>query len=139
RQTPVITVADPQGNGNGYPEPGEEITLSIPLTNNTGTTATGVTLNLVGGGSADYGTISAGQTAVRDVAYTVDPGTTCGSLVTLTMNVNSSIGPVTFEHTLAIGTPVLTLEENFDSVTAPAIPAGWTVWSTYTPMTWVTT
>src|SRR5690606_1910435 len=54
RQTPEITVSDPQGNGNGDPDPGEKITLSIPLTNNTGTTATGVTLNVVDGGSADY-------------------------------------------------------------------------------------
>ncbi|HSI87779.1 MAG TPA: M36 family metallopeptidase [Pyrinomonadaceae bacterium] len=139
RQTPTITVADPQGNNNGYPDPGEKIVLSIPLTNNTGTTATGVTLNLVGGGSADYGTIGSGQTVVRDVSYVVDPGAVCGSLVTLTMNVNSSIGPVSFEHTIAVGTPVLSLAEDFDGVTAPGIPAGWTVWSTYAPMTWITT
>ena len=40
-QTPVFTISDPAGNNNGFPEPGENLSLTVPLTNNTGTTATG--------------------------------------------------------------------------------------------------
>ena len=137
QQTPEITVSD-QG-GNGAPDPGEAVVLSVPLTNNTGTTATGVTLQLEGGGSADYGTIAVGATVIRDVTYVVDSGAVCGSLAELTFDVNSNLGPVTIEHLLPIGMGVITLEEGFDAVTAPAIPGNWGVGSTHAPMTWVTT
>ena len=95
-QTPQFTVSDAAGDNDGYPEPGEQLSLSVPLTNNTGTAATGVTLQLVGGGSANYGTINHGQTVAQNVSYTVPGGTPCGSTLTLTFNVNSSIGPVSF-------------------------------------------
>jgi hypothetical protein len=60
-QTPSFTVSDAPGDNDGVPEPGENITLNIPLTNNTGTPAVGTTLQVVGGGSANYGTIASGN------------------------------------------------------------------------------
>ncbi|MEO6589931.1 MAG: M36 family metallopeptidase, partial [Pyrinomonadaceae bacterium] len=125
-QTPTFTVSDSSGDNDGFPEPGETLTLSIPLTNNTGNNATGSTLQLVGGGSADYGTINNGQTVIRNITYTVPANTTCGSVVTLTFNVNSSIGATSFTRTINIGIPQTTFTQNFDGVTAPAFPAGWT-------------
>ncbi len=123
-QSPNLTAGG--GNGNGFPEPGESITLAIPLTNSTGNDATGVTLQIVGGGSANYGNIPNGSTAGQVIPYTVPANTPCGSTITLTLNVNSSLGPVTFQRTLIIGQPNTTYTENFDGVTAPAFPAGWT-------------
>ena len=47
----------------------------------------------------------------------------------LTINVNSNIGPTSFARSIVIGSPVTTVTQNFDSVTAPNIPAGWTATS----------
>ena len=125
-QTPTFAVSDSSGDNDGFPEPGEPLILTIPLTNNTGNAATGTTLQVVGGGSANYGTIANGQTVSRDVSYTVPANTPCGNVITLTFNVNSSLGATSFTRTIAIGAPQTTFTENFDSVTAPAFPAGWT-------------
>ncbi len=125
-QTPTITVSDATGDNDGFPEPGEPITLSIPLANSTGNSATGTTLQIVGGGSANYGTIANGQTVSQNVAFTVPANTSCGSEITLTMNVNSSLGALSFTYKMIIGVSITTFTENFDGVAAPAFPAGWT-------------
>ncbi len=136
-QTPSMTVVD--ANGNGYLEPGEALTLTVPLTNNTGGSATGVTLQVVGGGSADYGTIAHGSTVSRAIPFTVPVVTGCGSTITITLNVNSSLGATSFTQTLIIGQPQVTFAQNFDSVTAPAFPAGWTSVSVSGGLAFVTT
>ncbi|MEP6903106.1 MAG: M36 family metallopeptidase, partial [Actinomycetota bacterium] len=126
QQMPTFTVSDSTGDNDGFPEPGEALVLTIPLTNNTGNDATGVTLQVVGGGTANYGTIAGGTTVSQNVSYTVPAGTTCGSTLTLTFNVNSNLGATSFTRSIIIGAPITTFTENFDSVTAPAFPAGWT-------------
>ncbi len=125
-QTPVFTISDAAGDNDGFPEPGEQLSLSVPLTNTTGSNATGVSLQLVGGGSADYGTIDHAATVARNVTYTVPGDAPCGSTISLTFNVNSSMGPTSFSRPLIIGAPIITSSENFDGVSAPSIPAGWT-------------
>ncbi len=128
-QTPALTISDSTGDNDGFPEPGELLTISIPLTNSTGNDATGTTLQIVGGGSADYGTIANGQTVTRNATYTVPAGTPCGSSITLTFNVNSSLGATSFTRSIIVGVPVTTFTENFDGATPPAFPAGWTATS----------
>ncbi|MDM7923719.1 MAG: M36 family metallopeptidase [Pyrinomonadaceae bacterium] len=125
-QTPTFNISDAGGNNNGVPDPGENLTLFIPLTNNTGNTATNVTLQVVGGGSANYGNIANGQTVLQQVSYTVPANTPCGSSVAMTFNVNSSLGATSFDRSLVTGAPQFNFSQNFDGVTAPALPAGWT-------------
>ncbi|HMS39107.1 MAG TPA: M36 family metallopeptidase [Pyrinomonadaceae bacterium] len=125
-QKPSITVSDAGGNNNGSPEPGETISISVPLFNDSGVDAATTTIQLVGGGSANYGTINNNSTATQSVSYTVPANTPCGSAINLTFNVASSLGPTSFTRTIIIGVPVTTFTENFDSVTAPNLPAGWT-------------
>ncbi|HEV8593185.1 MAG TPA: M36 family metallopeptidase [Pyrinomonadaceae bacterium] len=125
-QTPSITVSDSAGNNNGFPEPAEQLSITIPLTNNTGNQATGVTLQIVGGGSANYGTIANGTTVSQSATFTVPGNTPCGSPLNLTFNVNSNLGATSFTRTIIIGAPVTTFTQNFDGVTAPSLPAGWT-------------
>src|SRR5206468_1942242 len=48
------------------------------------------------------------------------------------------LGPVTFNRSIAIGTPSQTMAQNFDTVTAPALPAGWTSSSVLGGVNWVT-
>src|SRR5205814_2121325 len=52
-QTPAIGVSDATGNNNGFIDPGEPLTLTIPLTNTTGIDATGASLQIAGGNSAN--------------------------------------------------------------------------------------
>ncbi len=137
-QTPNLTISDDVGDDDGFPEPGEPLTLTIPLTNSTGNDATGVTLQVVGGGSANYGTIVSGTTVSQPVSYTVPGGTTCGSDLTVTLNVNSSLGATSFMRTFTVGQPTTTFSENFDGVTAPAFPAGWTAIPVQSGITFVT-
>jgi uncharacterized delta-60 repeat protein len=124
-QTPTISVSDSTGNNNSFPEPGENITLTVPLFNGTGYEAINTTLQ-VGDSSVNYGTIADINTVSRQVSYKVPANTPCGSILTLTFNVNSSLGKTTFTHQIVVGTPTVTFSENFDNVTAPALPANWT-------------
>ncbi|MEP6786868.1 MAG: M36 family metallopeptidase, partial [Acidobacteriota bacterium] len=136
-QTQDLIVDDSLGDNDGIAEPGERVGITIPLTNSTGVTATGVTLQIVGGGSVTYGSIGGASTVSQKAGYIIPLGTPCGSLITLTLNVNSSLGPVSFTRTISVGQSITTLAENFDAVTPPAIAAGWTVTSSYAPMTFV--
>lgn len=138
-QAPQLGISDFLGNNNGAFEPTETLTLNIPLTNSTGHVATGVTLQVVGGSSVDYGTIEHGQTVSRTIGFLIPASTACGSILDLTFNVTSSLGPVSFTRQITIGAPNVNFSENFDGVTPPAIPAGWTVTSSYAPMTFVST
>ncbi len=126
-QSPNLIISDVGGgNGNGYPEPGETLALTIPVTNVTGTPATNVTLQIGSGRSVSYGTINSGTTVTRQVNYLVARRAPCGVPITIRMDVNSSLGPTVFNKDLIVGQPNVTFSENFDGVTAPAFPAGWT-------------
>ncbi|CAN5216573.1 hypothetical protein BH20ACI1_BH20ACI1_13950 [soil metagenome] len=127
-QTPDFTIDDTNGNRNGFADAGEKIKLNIPLSNNTGNTANNVTLQIVGGGTANYGDIANNQIITRAVDFTVPFTQACGSSLTLTLNINSSLGAKTENRILIIGKPLdsLGFSQNFDSVTVPAIPNGWT-------------
>ncbi len=125
-QTPSLIITDASGNNNGFPDPGEQLTITLPLTNNTGSSATGVTVQLVGGSSADFGTIAHNSTVSRDFTYTVPASASCGSRLSLVFNVASSLGPTSFSFAPAVGEPVVTASESFDNVAAPGFPAGWT-------------
>ncbi len=130
-QAPAVTVSDVVGDNDGYPEPGENVTISVPLTNSTGTTATSIGLQLVGGGSANYGTLGGAASSTQPVTFTIPAGTPCGSTINLTFNVTSSLGPVSFTRSIFVGKPATTVgSENFDGVTAPALPALWTATTT---------
>jgi hypothetical protein len=138
-QAPELTISDAAGDNDGFPEPGEQLSLSVPLSNTTGSQATGVTLQVVGGGAANYGDINHGATVSQNVSYTVPGNVPCGSTHTLTFNVNSSLGATSFTRPIIIGAPITTFTENFDGVTAPAFPAGWTAVAVQNGINFVTT
>ena len=137
-QTAAITINDSTGNGNGFPEPGELITINVPFDNNTGQTATGVSFQLVGGASSNVASFPNGFQAIAQLQYIVPAATPCGSTINLTLNVNSNLGPVSFNRSIIIGAPSQTLAQNFDSVTVPNLPSGWTSTSVLGGINWVT-
>lgn len=124
--TSPITLSDAGGNNNGVPEPGETVVLSIPVTNTTGSAITNVTLSINGGTPVSYGTVNDGAVVTRNHSYTIPTSATCGSSITLQLVVSSDIGAQpAVPYTMTLGTPSGTVQ-NFDGVTAPALPAGWT-------------
>ncbi len=130
-QSPAITVSDSSGDNDGYPEPGENVLITVPITNATGQTANGITAQIVGGGSANYGNLLSGLLTSREIAFTVPSGAACGSTVSVTINVNSNLGPATFVRQIFIGKPgATTASQDFDGVTVPAVPDGWSAVAT---------
>ena len=134
-----FSVSDAPGDNDGFPEPGENVLLTVPITNSTGSTVNTVTANVTGGGSADYGNINDGQTVSRNISYTIPAATPCGGLLTVTINITSSIGTRVETQTFRVGKPNFTgTTQNFDGVTAPALPLGWTQTNTGAITGWVT-
>ncbi|MDH3530557.1 MAG: extracellular metalloproteinase, partial [Acidobacteriota bacterium] len=123
---PGFVVSDVPGNGDGFPEPGEPLLITVPIVNNTGATVTGVTVNLNGGPNVSYGDIAAGNTVSNQIAYTVPGGALCATADTVNINISGSEGPRTEIRRIILGQPDPAATENFDGVTAPALPAGWT-------------
>ncbi|MFL6210762.1 MAG: M36 family metallopeptidase [Pyrinomonadaceae bacterium] len=120
----AVTFSDAAGNNNGAADPGETISLSVPLTNPfCGMDATNATANITGGGNANYGTITHGATQTQTISYTVPAGATCGSQIALPINVNSSIGQTTGSYTLRIGKAVVNQQQTVSNATAIIIPA----------------
>jgi len=127
-------------------DPGESITLNLALRN----TGSGTTTNLLAtllatggvtspGGPKSYGALSGGGASVSRPFSLIATGV-CGGTVTATLLLQdglSNLGSVAFS--LPLGRPVTLLVENFDSVTAPALPAGWTTAASGVVLPWTTT
>jgi subtilisin-like proprotein convertase family protein len=104
-QSPNFTFTEIAGNMNGYPEPGETLRLTIPLTNNSGATITGVTLLVTGGGSAFYGDIANGQTVTQQINFTIPFNASCPGDFPLVFNINGSAGPRVENRSVYLGVP----------------------------------
>jgi subtilisin-like proprotein convertase family protein len=102
----TVTVASDSCDFGGYADPGEAIELAVQLNNPlSDTDATGATASIVGGGSASYGDISAGASETRNLTYTVPSSAACGDKITLTIDIDSSLGSVTKTYVLQVGAP----------------------------------
>ena len=132
---------------NNAPDPGEQITVRLPLQNNGAAATSNLTAALQSangvtaiGGAQTFGAIAGGGSASRDFTFTVNSGLGCGSPITLTFNLNdgaTNLGTIT--RTFATGVRTQTFAENFDGVTPPALPAGWTNVQIFgTGINWVT-
>lgn len=90
---------------DGVADPGETISLSVPVTNPfCGSSATGVSVSVTGGGTVSYGTIAPGATVTQNISYTVPTGT-CGTVLNIPITITSSLGTATSSISLQVGTP----------------------------------
>ena len=122
-----FSVSDSVGNNNGFPEPGEKVLLSVPVKNTTGATINNVVVNINGGTGVSYGNIADGNTVTQQIPYTVPGGVACGSSNNVQVNVSSAAGtqiPVNRSFIVGVPNPGSS-SQNFDGVTAPALPANW--------------
>ena len=123
---------------DGAIDPGETVTVALTITNiGFGNTTTNLTATLLSTGGVTapsvpqtYGFLAGGGgTASR--MFTFIAAGNCGdqSMATLQLQDGSnSLGTVSFAFQL--GNPRIPLSENFDGVTPPALPPGWTAsWS----------
>jgi hypothetical protein len=118
---------------NGAIDPNELVTVSLCIQNTGASNTTNLvgTLQATGGvaspsGPQNYGVVLASGPAVcRNFTFT--PSGVCGGSLTATLHLQdgaTDLGDVTYTFTLGVKNVVLS--ENFDGVTAPALPAGWT-------------
>jgi hypothetical protein len=129
--------------GNGVIDPGETVTVAFML-KNAGTLAASnlvATLQATGGVTSpsapqSYGLLTAYSTNVsRSFSFTASGN--CGGSITPVLKLQDgtrNLGTVSF--TIGLGKGIVTFTQNFDSVTAPALPSGWTspssFWTTST-------
>lgn len=133
-----VSVADAACGANGVPDVGEDLMLTVPLTNPLAAALTNVSATVVGGGTANYGTIAPGATVSQSISFKVPADATCGDKVTVSVIVNSNLGQETKTFKIKTGSAAASFSENFDGVTAPALPAGWTTTTTGSQALWVT-
>lgn len=119
-----FSVSDAPGNNDGYFEPGERLRLTLPLTNNSGSTITGINLRIDGGASAFYGDIQTGQTVSRDLNYTVPINAPCPGNFTFGFTITSSAGTRAETRVIFLGVPVGGPPITFSNSTPIDLPAG---------------
>ncbi len=128
-------------------DPGETVTVNFALQN----LGTGNTTNLVAtllpnssilspSGPQTYGVLTAGGPPVSR-PFTFEAGGVCGGTLNATFQIQDGAGvPSNLSFTLPLGklVPYTAFTQNFDGVTAPALPAGWTTTNSGSEAKWVT-
>jgi endonuclease I len=130
---------------NGVLDPGEAVTVSFSLKNvgSMDTSNLVVTLLATGGvtspsGAQTYGIITNSGTAV-DRSFSFTATGSCGGTLTATLQLqDGSTDLGTIAYTFTLGQLVNPLDEGFDTVTAPNLPAGWTTAASGAQSAWVT-
>ncbi|MFN6964414.1 MAG: FG-GAP-like repeat-containing protein [Pyrinomonadaceae bacterium] len=126
-------------------EPGETVTVNVPLRNTGAGAATSLvaTLERTGGVIAvgppqNYGALTAGGPAVtRPFSFTVSPTVRCGDPVTLRLTLTDNGEPVgRVEIRLESGAVRYALRESFDRVAAGRLPEGWASSATGAQQLW---
>ena len=120
--TDPFSVSDPGGNNDGYPEPGENVLLSVSVTNPSSLAINSVLANVNGGPNISYGSIASGATVTMQIPYSVPAGAGCGTGQTVTINLSSSVGtqlPAT--RTFILGVPGATGAPQTASYTGPGV------------------
>ena len=120
---------------NGAVDPGETVTVNFALQNIGSVSTTNLVATLVSNSGVlfpsnprTYGALGAGAPAVSQ-PFTFTANGSCGGTITATLQLqdgSNNMGTVSFTLPLGITIPVTNFTQNFDGVTAPALPAGWT-------------
>jgi uncharacterized repeat protein (TIGR01451 family) len=136
-----------EGCPNGAVDPGETVTVSLSLAN----TGTANTTNLVAtllatngivspSGPQTYGVLVANGAAVAQ-PFTFTASGTCGGSITASLQLQdgtANLGTVSFSFPLGQPSVSTIFSQNFDGVTAPALPSGWASSATNGQSAWVT-
>ncbi len=141
----MAVVADLCGGGNGVIDPNELVTVRFGLRNiGTFSTSNVIATLLTGGGviapglSGSFGALLPGGVAVSNSFSLVATGSCSGTVVATfqLQDGSNNLGNVSFEFQL--GSQEVLLSENFDGVSVPALPVGWTASLVGTGNPWTT-
>jgi len=142
-------VSESSAPANTSVDPGETVTLSFSL-RNTGLVPTSnlvATLQANGGVVAPspprhYGALAAFN-GTGSQSFTFTASGSCGSSIMETLQLSDGTNiftPINFPLSLGSATPAQTFAQNFDGVSSPSLPAGWTTSVVSgTATNWVTT
>ncbi|HEX8397280.1 MAG TPA: carboxypeptidase regulatory-like domain-containing protein [Pyrinomonadaceae bacterium] len=139
-----VEIAAESCNRNFAVEPGETVTVNLPL-RNTGATATGnliVALQPQGGvtnpsPAQNYGAVAVGQFAIRSFTFKASPNLTCGETINLFFQLQDDgeiIGTIT--QTFNAGAIRFALLEGFNYLSEPNLPPGWSTSATGAQELW---
>jgi uncharacterized repeat protein (TIGR01451 family) len=137
-----------EGCPNGVVDPAETVTVNFGLRNigTASTTNLSATLLSTSGilspsGPQTYGVLSTnGATGFQPFTFTATGN--CGGTDTATLQLQdgaTDLGTVTFAFPLGQSSVSTVFSQNFDGVTAPALPAGWTTSTSGSQSAWATT
>lgn len=129
---------------NGAVDPDEPVTISFSIRNvGSGPTANLVATLLAANGVTDpsgpqaYGVIAAGATASQTFVFAASGA--CGGAIQPVLQLNDGgIDSGTITYSISLGHPSAMLAQNFDGVTAPNLPSGWTTAISGAASNWVT-
>lgn len=130
--------------GNGAVDPNEAVTINFSLKNNGGVSVTNLVATLQASGGVlapsapqNYGAIAAGATVSRPFSFTASGA--CGSTLVAALQLQDgadNLGTINFSFPL--GKSITALSQNFEPLTIPALPSGWTTTTTGGGVAWVT-
>jgi hypothetical protein len=142
----IALIAESCAATNGAIDPDETVTMLFTLKNIglADTTNVVVTLLATNGvvspsASQNYGALVAGGAGVSE-PFSFTAAGVCGESITATLQLQDSgadLGTVSVSLPLGVSSVVFT--ENFDGVTSPLLPAGWTTSATGAQLPWATT
>lgn len=122
--TDPFSVSDAPGDNDGFPEPGENVLLSISVTNTSGAAISNVQISVNGGSNVNYGTVANGATVTNQVPYFIPEGAACGSMHPVTISGTTSEGPMSpVIQSFRLGEPVGGAPVTFSNMTTINIPA----------------
>lgn len=117
---------------NGALDPNEAVTINFSLRNLGGVKVTNLVATLQPSGGVlapssaqNYGALDPGVTVSRPFTFTASGP--CGSALVATLTLQDgadNLGALNFNF--ALGKPVVTFSQNFEPLTLPALPVGWT-------------
>lgn len=143
-QNPGVEIATESCNRNYAFEPGETVTINLPL-KNTGISPTGnLTITLLPQGGVtnpslaqNYGVVKAGQSIALPFTFTISPTLTCGETISLTFQIRDGAEIVrSFSQTFNAGARKIALSESFNNLSEPNLPFGWATSATGTQEFW---
>lgn len=135
-------------NLNNAVEPGETVTVNISLRNTGAADVASLDARLLAGGGVitpgdaqNYGPMPAGGAPVsRPFTFTAAAGIGCGTPLNAQLRLSDGSNLIGIETiNISTGEKRIAFEENFDGVTQPALPAGWTTSSMSNHPLWRTT
>ncbi|HXU75065.1 MAG TPA: S8 family serine peptidase, partial [Methylomirabilota bacterium] len=146
-QPGIIAIASEGCNpANGAADPGETVTVNFGLQNSGSADSTNLVVSLLStngvqlpGGPQNYGALVAGGPAIAR-GFSFKAVASCGATITPILQLQDNgmdLGTVSF--TMQLGQLTTVLTQNFDTVSAPALPAGWTTTTSGGQSAWITT